>query len=173
MSNYCFDFGFDWNASPNEDNILPLKFGLVDITTANHTAIPLDNNAYYFDVGDTFEVNVWNLTVNTPQLQSFWGSLSFSGASPIAETSVALASWSYWTGTSTVFGGEDLSAWNACFPQNVINAGTFQFTASISVSTPAPVSTKTFAIDPEMIVQATPPPSGGGDYAEERLAVRR
>jgi hypothetical protein len=177
MASFVFDIAFDWNATPNAANQLPLYIGFVNVTSAS-TPAPIGSGpfAYTIAMGDSFFFNGFNITNGGTGYSISSGSLAFlpallgqMNASPIASASLSnnLSGASTQSGSSSIFTTGTFPMWNPVFAsQEIINTGSFLFTVSLTIEGPG--GTKIFVIDPEMIVQAT-----GGGTIEERFPVNR
>lgn len=170
MRSFAFDVGFDWNSTLSSSRHLPLFIGLVNITPAEHEPVGSGDIVYDdFAEGDSFEFNLFNLT-NGAVLADYSvtaGSVLFRAAPIDGQTAptpthqqpepVGSIGPAPQTGTSLIFrAGDPFPCWLNITGGTISNVGDFLFTVSVSVTGPDDVS-KTFVVDPEMIVQATPP----------------
>jgi len=165
-NNFCWDFGFDWNAVVT-NNQAYLQNGFVNLSggALPGTAVDLQPN-------DTVSFYLYNVTSGATPTSPYTvtgGTITFVAAdqgqtqtTPFAETSISIGNigMAQGSGSSSIFSGDDSSItfpnWGLAGPLAVVsqaNPGDYMMTVTLNISNNGgtPVS---FVVDPEMVVGA-------------------
>jgi len=164
MAFHHFEIGFDFNAPDG------LNIGIVNLRPGSPPQVQTGIVFGDFEQEDYFCFNGFNMT-NGADLFGYAitdGSVTFQIAadapimqtaiSPIGQPSLVIdpLGQAFETGSPLSFSGGPFPLWAPVVPLvQVVSAGRFQFTVSLTVQGPG--GAQTFQVDPEMIVQATPP----------------
>ena len=163
MADYHLDMAFDWDSEPKGGYAGYLQLGLVSVTGSQGADASLAD----LGKGDTVEFYLYDISeaadTRTAALPQNW--ITFSAADEGTPQSSPFSAGAFQgatiqsggTGSSTAFPGTH-PMWNVMGNGNrqlsvpIVNDGRFFFTVQLSITNSSGV-TKTFGVDPEMIVK--------------------